>query len=224
MNNFAYKINFGILIRVIAYGVYKMTQKEKMLSGMLYIANDEELAKQNNYKKEILSKFNDETNTDTAKKQELLKKLFKSIGKNCFINYPFRCDYGSNIIIGDNFYANFDCIFLDVNEIIIGNNVKFGPRVCLYTAGHPIDKDIRNELLEYGYPIKIGNDVWLGGNVIVNPGVTIGNNVVIGSGSVVTHDIPDNVIAAGNPCKVIRKIDINDKIYWNKEKEKYLKN
>ncbi|MDY4858064.1 MAG: sugar O-acetyltransferase [Candidatus Onthovivens sp.] len=199
-----------------------MTEKERMLKGMLYIAKDEELSKLYEYKKTILKEFNDESNTDTNKKQELLKNLFKNFGKNSLINYPFRCDYGFNISVGDNFYANMDCIFLDVNEIIIGNNVMLGPRVNIFTAGHPIDKDIRNELLEYGYKVVIGNDVWIGGNVTINPGVKIGNNVVIGSGSVVTHDIEDNVIACGNPCKVIRKITLEDKKYWEEQKKKYL--
>lgn len=199
-----------------------MTQKERMLSGMLYKANDEELSKLNEYKKSILKLFNDESNTDTVSKQDLLRKLFKRIGSNAFINYPFRCDYGCNISVGDNFYANMDCLFLDVNEIIIGNNVLLGPRVNIFTAGHPIDKDIRNELLEYGYKVTIGNDVWIGGNVTINPGVTIGNNVVIGSGSVVTHDIEDNVIACGNPCRVIRKITSEDKKYWEEQKKKYI--
>lgn len=190
---------------------------DKMVNSILYNANNEESIKQNEYKKEILKKFNDEDNVDTIAKQALLKKLFHYIGKNSFINYPFRCDYGCNISVGDNFYANYDCIFLDVNKITIGNNVMLAPRVCIYTAGHPIDKDIRNSGLEYGYPVSIGNDVWIGVGVIINPGVNIGSNVVIGSGSVVTSDIPDNSVCAGVPCKVIRSITEEDKIYWQKE-------
>ncbi|QWB96674.1 sugar O-acetyltransferase [Mycoplasmatota bacterium] len=119
-----------------------------------------------------------------------------------------------NIHIGKHFYANYDCIFLDVNKITIGDNVFIAPRVCIYTAGHPIDKDTRNEELEYGYPVTIGNDVWIGGNVVINPGVTIGDNVVIGSGSIVTKDIESNCVAAGNPCKKIRDITDEDKKYW----------
>ncbi len=199
-----------------------MTQKERMLQGKLYIANDKELKELNQYKNECLRQFNDESNIDSQGKQEILKRLFKHIGKNSFINYPFRCDYGCHISVGDNFYANYDCIFLDVNQITIGNNVFLAPRVCIYTAGHPIDKDIRNEQLEYGYPVTIGNDVWIGGNVVINPGVKIGSNVVIGSGSVVTHDIPDNVVVAGVPCKVIRPITDKDKEYWEKQKQEYI--
>lgn len=147
--------------------------------------------------------------------------MFGKVGENICINKPFRCDYGINIEIGDNFYANFDCIILDVNKVIIGNNVLFAPRVSIYTAGHPIDKDVRNKMLEFGKQVIIGNDVWIGGNVIINPGVKIGNNVVIGSGSVVVKDIPSNVVAAGNPCKVIREITDLDKEYWSKLNDEY---
>lgn len=199
-----------------------MTQKERMLKGMLYIADDSELKEMNEYKKNILKEFNDESNIDAVGKQELLKKLFEHFGEGSYVSYPFRCDYGCNISVGKNFYANFDCIFLDVNKIKIGDNVFMAPRVCIYTAGHPIDKDIRNEQLEYGYPVTIGNDVWVGGSVVINPGVTIGDNVVIGSGSVVTKDLPSNTVCAGVPCKVIREITDEDRVYWQKEKDQYM--
>lgn len=137
---------------------------------------------------------------------------------------PFYTDYGCNTEVGDNFYTNYECIILDIANVKIGNNVLFGPRVGLYTAGHPIDAVVRNEALEYGKPITIGDNVWVGGNVVVNPGVTIGNNVVIGSGAIVTKDIPDNVIAVGNPCRVLRKINADDKKYWELEKQKYFEN
>ena len=199
-----------------------MREKELMLNGNLYIASDQELVELQMRKHAFLDAFNNTLFADYATRRKLIKGIFKHVGKNAVINKPFFCDYGSNISIGDNFYANFDCVFLDVAEITIGNNVFLAPRVSLFTAGHPIDKDIRNEQLEYGWPIVIGNDVWIGGNVVVNPGVTIGSNVVIGSGSVVTKDIPDGVVAAGNPCKVIRKITSEDKKYWENEKAKYL--
>lgn len=199
-----------------------MTEKERMLNGMLYKSlSDPELKELKKQKDIICSKFNDEANTDVSAKQALLKKLFKNTGENFYIEPPFHCDYGCNISVENNFYANFDCIFLDVNEIVIGNNVLIAPRVCIYTAGHPIDKDVRNEYLEYGYRVEIGNDVWIGGNTVINPGVKIGNNVVIGSGSVVTHDIPSDVVAAGNPCRVIRKITSKDKDFWMKQKNEY---
>lgn len=195
-----------------------MSQIERMLSGKLYSCLVKDQKREEMRKKcyEFLDEFNNTKFSEEEKRLKLVEKTFKKVGKNCCINKPFYCDYGANITLGDNFYANFDCVFLDVNEIIIGNNVFIAPRVSIYTAGHPIDKDIRNTQLEYGYKVIIGNDVWIGGNSVINPGVTIGDNVVIGSNSVVTKDIPSNVIAAGNPCKVIRNITDEDKKYWEK--------
>lgn len=201
-----------------------MTQKELMLSGQLYIADDKELKVNFCYAKELTRKINATTEKELEYRGKLIKQLFKSVGDNVYIEPPFRCDYGKNITIGHNFYANYDCIILDVCDVIIGNNVFFAPRVSLYSAAHPIDAEIRNSKLEYGKKIVIGDNVWLGGNVIVNPGVTIGNNVVIGSGSVVTKDIPSDVIAVGNPCKVLRKITKEDKQYWQHLAEKYYQN
>ena len=182
-----------------------MTEKEKMLSGELYTVDDELRQEFLNAKK-ITRLFNNTTEGETEYRKKLLSELFEKVGERIYIEPPFRCDYGSNISIGDNFYANYDCIIIDVNKVKIGNNVKIGPRVCIYTAGHPIEAAVRNSFLEFGKPITIGNDIWIGGNVVINPGITIGSNVVIGSGSVVTKNIPDNVIAAGNPCKVLRSI------------------
>ena len=183
-----------------------MTEKEKMLAGELYKAADGELKREFINARRITRLFNETNEEETRRRKELLSQLFERTGENIYIEPPFRCDYGCNISTGDNFYANFDCIILDVNKVKIGNNVFFGPRVCVYTAGHPIDASIRNSLLEFGKPITIGDSVWIGGNVVINPGVNIGSNVVIGSGSVVTKDIPDNVVAAGNPCKILRSI------------------
>lgn len=198
-----------------------MTEKERMLSGKLYIAKDEELVRDNKKSRMLTRLFNNSTEEQLKYRVELLKELFESTGKNIYIEPPFRCDYGCHISIGNNFYANYDCIIVDVCKVRIGDNVFFGPRVCIFTAGHPIDADIRNTQLEYGKPVTIGNDVWIGGNTVINPGVTIGNNVVIGSGAVVTKDIPDNVIAVGNPCRVLREITDEDKKYWEKQKEEY---
>ena len=161
------------------------------------------------------------TEADLDTREELIRELFGGTGEHFYIEPPFRCDYGSNIYIGENFYTNFDCIILDVCEVHIGDNVMFGPRVCVYTAGHPIDPGVRAEALEFGKPVTIGNNVWVGGNVVINPGLTIGDNVVIGSGSVVTRDIPDGVVAAGNPCRVLRKVTEEDRKYWEAEREKY---
>lgn len=200
------------------------SEKELMLSGKLYKALDDELFKDSRKARRLTRLFNNSNEEDLEYRTDLLKQLFKSVGENIYIEPPFRCDYGSNISIGKNFYANYDCIILDVCDVNIGNNVLFAPRVSVFTAGHPIDAEVRNELLEFGKPVTIGNSVWIGGNTVINPGVTIGNNVVIGSGSVVTKDIPDNVIAVGNPCRVLREITEEDKNYWNKKREEYYQN
>lgn len=201
-----------------------MTEKERMLSEQLYIAQDEELAKDNAKSRRLTRLINTSTEEQAEYRKQLFCELFESIGENFWIEPPFRCDYGCHINIGNNFYANYDCIIIDVCDVKIGDNVFFGPRVCVYTAGHPIDAAIRDMQLEYGRKISIGNSVWIGGNTVINPGVSIGNNVVIGSGSVVTKDIPSDVVAAGNPCKVIRKITEEDKKYWKIKADEYQRN
>lgn len=199
-----------------------MSEKERMLSGELYIANDVELAKDNKNARVLTRLFNTTTEEQMGYRSQLLKELFASSGEKIHIEPPFRCDYGCHITIGEDFYANYDCIIIDVCEVKIGNNVFFGPRVSIYTAGHPIDAEVRNTLLEYGKPVTIGNDVWVGGNTVINPGVSIGDNVVIGSGSVVTKDIPSGVIAVGNPCRVLRTITVEDKEYWQMKRDAYV--
>lgn len=198
-----------------------MTEKERMLSGKLYIAQGEELMKDRQKCKRILHLYNQTTEEEKEYRGQLLENLFERIGKNFQIEPPFHCDYGCHISIGDYFYSNYDCIIIDVCDVKIGNHVFFGPRVGLYTAGHPIDPEVRNTMLEFGKPITIGDNVWIGGNVVVTPGVTIGNNVVIGAGSVVTRDIPDNCVAVGNPCRVLRPITEQDKSYWKSLEEEY---
>ena len=197
------------------------TNKQKMLAGKLYIAGDPELQADMARAKRLTRLFNATAENEMEKRTEILKELFGSAGENIYIEPTFRCDYGSNISIGNDFYANYDCIMIDVANITIGNNVFFAPRVCVFTAGHPIDAPIRDELLEFGKPIKIGDSVWIGGNTVINPGVTIGSNVVIGSGSVVTRDIPDNVVAVGNPCRVLRPITEEDKKFWEAQRVEY---
>lgn len=199
----------------------KLTEKEKMLRGELYLAQDKELGEMSLKCRRLLDEFNETKFGEYEKRSNIVKELFGKVGQNVNVNKPFFCDYGAHIEVGDNFYANFDCLILDVNKVIIGNNVFFAPRVNIYTAGHPIDKDVRNTQLEFGKKVVIGDDVWVGGNVVINPGVTIGSDVVIGSGSVVTKDIPSGVIAAGNPCKVIREITEEDRKYWNLKKDEY---
>ena len=198
-----------------------MKEKERMLQGKLYMAQGEALKEDNKKSRKLTRLFNNTTEEQKEYRSQLLKELFKSTGENLYIEPPFRCDYGCNISVGENFYANYDCIILDVCNVNIGNNVFFAPRVNIFTAGHPVCAEVRNTMLEFGKPVNIGNNVWVGGNTVINPGITIGNNVVIGSGSVVTKDIPDNVIAVGNPCKVLREITDADREYWEKQKEEY---
>lgn len=197
------------------------SQKERMLAGELYVAQDEELGRENKRAKRLTRLFNQSTEEQQEERQRLLNAMFKQFGAGGYVEPPFHTDYGTNTVIGKNFYANYDAIFVDCGPITIGDNVFMGPRVGLYTAGHPIDAGIRSEQLEYGKGITIGDDVWFGGNVVVNPGVTIGSNVVIGSGSIVTHDIPDNVVAVGNPCRVLRPITQQDHDEWAKQKAAY---
>lgn len=191
-----------------------MTEKEKMLAGKLYSAEDEELSALRRKARNLCWQYNQTNEDQKPLRRSILDELIGSKGKNPNIKPSFRCDYGFNISVGDNFYANYDCIILDIAPVKIGDNVMFGPRVCIYAAGHPLDPEIRAGGLEFGRPVTIGSNVWIGGNTVINPGVTIGNNVVIGSGSVVTKDIPDNVIAVGNPCRVLRPINEDDKRNW----------
>ncbi len=199
-----------------ARGFSDSSEKEKMLSGKLYICDDA-LRFEAAEARKITAVYNETTNSEIPKRTELLNRLFKKVGKTPYIEPPFRCDYGSNITVGDEFYANFDCIMLDCANIKIGDHVFFGPKVNIYTACHPIYAPVRNRQLEYAKEVTIGDDVWIGGNVTINPGVHIGNNVVIGSGSVVTTDIPDGVVAAGNPCRILRRISEADKKYWEEQ-------
>ncbi len=194
-----------------------LSEKKKMISGQPYKANDTELIQERLTIREILYDFNHTRPAESNKAQILIRKIFGQVGKNCFVEPDFKCDYGYNITVGDNFYANFNCIILDCAKVTIGNNVFFAPNVNIYTAGHPIHQDLRLQEIEYAFPVTIGNNVWIGGNVVINPNITIGDNVVIGSGSVVTKDIPKNVIAAGNPCKVVREITDEDKKYYFKK-------
>ena len=181
------------------------TKKEKMLAGDFYDAGDEELTRERDYAKNLTFEFNHTKPIEKTKRQEILKRLIVAKG-SCHIEAPFNCDYGYNIEVGDNFYANYGCIILDVNKVKIGDNALLGPNGQIYTATHPIDPMERLTGKEYAKPIIIGNNVWIGGGAIICPGVKIGDNVIIGAGSVVTKDIPDNLIVAGNPCRVIKSI------------------
>ena len=198
-----------------------MTEKERMLSETLYIPQDEELAADCARSRRLVRLINGTTEEQAEYRVQLFKELFGRTGENLWVEPPFHCDYGCHISVGENFYANFDCIILDVCDVTIGDNVFLAPRVCIYTAGHPIDAGVRRRQLEYGKKVGIGNDVWGGGNTVINPGVTIGDNVIIGSGSVVTKDIPSGVIAAGNPCRVLRPVTEEDTRYWEELEREY---
>lgn len=198
-----------------------MTQWERMGSGELYNAGDPALISARDRAKRLTWRYNQMDPTDRAGQAAILRELLGQVGEGCWIEPSFRCDYGRQIFIGDFFFANYDCIFLDVAPITIGNRVLFGPRVGLYTAGHPLDQEIRDTGLEYGRPIVIGDGVWLGGSVTVLPGVTIGAGTVVAAGSVVTRDLPPGVVAAGNPCRVLRPITPADTARWRRAAEEY---
>ena len=193
-----------------------MTEKEKMLAGKAYQAGDKELSQDRLRAREIVFEFNNLPPKQIKQRKNLTKNLFGKTATMFYIEPPFRCDYGYNIEIGDHFYSNFNLTILDCAKVTIGSHVFVGPNVSIYTAGHPLHSHLRNQEYEWAQPIVIGDNVWLGGNVVINPGVTIGSNAVVGSGSVVTKNIPDNVFAAGNPCKVIREITDADKDFYYK--------
>ena len=183
-----------------------MNQKERMLANLPYKAWMDGLEEERIDCKMKTFEYNNTSPDKRTERKELIRKIVGKIGEEFNIESPFQCDYGYNIIMGDNFYSNHNLVILDCAEVTIGNNVFVGPNCGFYTAGHPIDAEQRNSGLEYAKPIKIGSDVWIGGNVCVLPGVTIGDNTVIAAGSVVSEDIPSGTVAAGNPCKPVRKV------------------
>ena len=184
-----------------------MTEKEKLLAGQVYSATDPELLRELNACKDVIHRYNQLLPSMRAERTAMLKSLLGHMGDdNILINQPFYCDYGSNISVGKRFFANFNFTVLDEARVTIGDDCFVGPNVGIYTACHSTDPVERNSRREWGEPVTIGDNVWIGGNVTILPGVTIGDNVTIGAGSVVTHDIPANVVAAGNPCRVIKEI------------------
>lgn len=192
-----------------------MTNKERRDLQLPYISDAEVMEEQKQCRK-ILQRLNTADLSDFDTIGSIIKELFgKSDG--AFVNPPFYCDYGSHIEVGKNFFANYNCAIIDVGRVIIGDNCQFAPNVAIYTAGHPVHPVSRNSMYEYGIGVTIGDNVWIGGNTVVLPGVKIGSNTVIGAGSVVTKDIPEWTIAAGNPCRIIRKITEEDKKYYYKD-------
>ena len=185
-----------------------MTEKEKMERGLLYDANyDEALLAEQLAAKDLCHAFNQLKPCDETAQYELLRQLLGGIGKRCIIRAPFFCDYGSRITVGENFYCNHNCVILDGGGVSFGDNVFIAPNCGFYTAGHPENIEKRNAGLEYARPICIGSNVWIGAQTAVLPGITIGDGSIIGAASVVTHDIPSGVVAAGNPCRVLRPVD-----------------
>lgn len=194
------------------------SEKEKMLDGELYLAFGEELFSDRQRAKDLVFEFNNLHPNKVSERNKIIEKLLGSVGEGFFIEPPFRCDYGYNIKWGARSYSNYNLVILDCADVIIGDDVLIGPNVSIFAAGHPVDPELRSSGLEYAFPVKIGNKVWLGGGVIINANVTIGENSVIASGSVVTKDIPANVVAGGNPCRVIREINEIDKTRYFKGK------
>ena len=192
-----------------------MTEWEKMLVGLPSDDRDKEVEARRLVAKRLFRAYNRTTETDVEVREKIKTELFRSVGKNVFIEPDFICELGSNITIGDNVFINFGCIIFDMGEVTIGDNAMFGPRVGIYTTNHAFDAEERIANVVVSKPIHIGNRVWLSADVKIVQGVTIGDNSIIGAGSVVTKDIPPNVIAAGNPCRVIREITEKDK--WIKE-------
>lgn len=186
--------------------------------GMAYYS-DESIVAEQLVTKRLIREYNFLMPFEVEKGIECLNKAGIIHGENVYFEPPFHCEYGKHIKVGENFYANIGCIMLDVAQITIGKNVLFGPNVSIYTAGHPIHYESRMSGYEYGVPVAIGDNVWIGGNCVILPGVKIGSNTVIGAGSIVTKEIPDNVLVAGNPCKVIREITTEDKAYYFKNKK-----
>ena len=182
------------------------SEREKMLNGEPYDPHDPELVAERERARSLSRQYSGLARDD-ERRDDLLRELLGSAGEGIHIEPPFRCDYGSNIHVGENFYANFECVVLDVCRVDIGRDCLLGPGVHLYTATHPLDATRRSSGIEYGKPVEIGDDVWLGGRVVVNPGVTVGDGAVVASGAVVTEDVPESVVVQGNPATVVRELD-----------------
>lgn len=197
-----------------------MSNYDKLHSGELYLPGDEEIMQEQIKCMEKLYDFNNTRPSESDKRTSLLKEMFAKIGSGCYIEPPFYANWGGkHVHFGKNVYANFNLTLVDDTHIYVGDYTMFGPNVTVATAGHPILPELREQAYQYNAPVKIGKNCWLGAGTIVVPGVTIGDNTVIGAGSVVTKDIPSNVVAVGNPCRVLREIDENDKKYYFKKRE-----
>lgn len=197
-----------------------MTDYEKLHSGEIYDPNNEDIFKEQIKCLDRLYDFNATRPTELEKRAEMLKEMLAEVGENCYIEPPFHSNWGGkHVHLGNNVYFNFNATLVDDTHIYIGDSTLIGPNVTLATAGHPILPELREKALQFNLPIHIGKNCWLGAGVIILPGVTIGDNTVIGAGSVVTKDIPANVVAVGNPCKVLREINEHDKEYYYKDRK-----
>ena len=196
-----------------------MNQKERMLAGLPYKAWLDSLEEERELCKQKVYEFNLLPPKERSRIPALLKELLGKTGDSMWVEPPFHCDYGWNIEVGENFFANDNLTILDVGKVTIGKNVMIAPNVSIYTAGHPVHPDSRNSGYEYGIPITIGDNVWIGGSVVILPGVTIGSNTVVGAGAVVTHDLPAGVVAVGNPARILREVGEHDKKFYHKDLE-----
>ena len=196
-----------------------MNQKERMLANLPYKAWLDGLSEERLENKKRIYEYNNLPPEEYERQTQLIKEILGKTGQFVHIEAPFHCDYGYNIEVGENFFANYNFVVLDIGKVRIGANAQIAPNVAIYTAGHPIHPEARNSGYEYGIDVTIGDNVWIGGNACIMPGVHIGDNVVIGGGSVVTKDIPSNVIAVGNPCHIIREITDEDKQYYFRDRK-----
>ncbi len=197
-----------------------MDIREKQHSGLLYLPGDPELQRVQLQCLDRLHEFNQVKPSDLEKKTALLREMFAEIGENCYIETPLRANWGGrHVHFGKNIYTNFNLTLVDDTHIYVGDYCQIGPNVVLATAGHPILPEPREKGYQYNAPVRIGRNCWLGANVVVVPGVTIGDNVVVGAGSVVTRDLPDNVVAVGNPCRILREVNDHDREYYFKDRK-----
>ena len=197
-----------------------MDIREKQHSGMLYLPGDESLQREQLQCLDRLHAFNQLRPSQLEEKTAMLREMFAEIGEDCYIETPFHANFGGkHVHFGKNIYANFNLTLVDDTHIYVGDYTQFGPNVVLATVGHPICPELREQLYQYNAPIRIGRNCWLGANVVVVPGVTIGDNVVVGAGSVVTRDLPDNVVAVGNPCRILREVNDHDREYYFKDRK-----
>lgn len=197
-----------------------MENKDRMFTGDLYLPNDTAITEEQNACLELLYTFNQTRPSEQEKRNQLLKQMFAEIGKNCYIEPPFHANFGGkHVHFGKNIYANFNLTMVDDGHIYVGDYTMFAPGVIVATAGHPILPELRETVYQYNMPVHIGKNCWIGAGAIILPGVTIGDQVVVGAGSVVTKDLPSNVVAVGNPCRVIREINEHDRVYYFKNRK-----